>query len=50
MSWWHLLVGVLAGVGLGVGLWRCGWGAAVRRTPRYLKPYRAPQTVLVKKD
>lgn len=50
MSWWHLIVGVVAGVFFGVGLWRYGWLASVRRTPRYLETYRAPQTLPVKKD
>ncbi len=42
MSWILWMVCLLLGVALGVWLKRLGWLASLRRTPRYLQAYRAP--------
>jgi len=50
MSWIDWVLSVSLGIVCGALAWHFGLSAALRRSPRYLQPYRAPHSAARKED
>lgn len=50
MSWIDWVLSVSLGIVCGALAWHFGLSAALRRSPRYLQPYRAPRSAARKED